>query len=258
MEYPQSSPADQRLAFAGRQRFAEGMVAGIPELDKAIAGLLSALSQEVAMRNEATARRDAWLRYQEHRQDWARGLQRAWREAVAAAMLGAPRPSVKANLIEGLELLSDDVVENDIVASRMALTVTDSAGSNFEIVRLRTQRLMGQELPANDVLRPDTLCKTLVTQWIAAGMLRADLQVVVDPLQRKLAEIADQQYQALNKLFEAQGVASTNDFRARVRRTTGGATHPGGDSGMAQVSGYPPTGSGYVGHMPSMVMPMPT
>ena len=135
------------------------------------------------------------------------------------------------------ELLSDDVVENKIVSARMALTISEQVSQQFDMLRQRTQSLEGQELDSKDILRPETVCQFLVEQWVEAGLPRTDLQTVVDPLQRELANLLQKQYQAVNVFYVEQGITPQTDLRSRVRRTSGGAVQAGSqDSGAAGLA----------------------
>lgn len=114
------------------------------------------------------------------------------------------------------------MVENKILASRMALTVSEQVSQQFDTLRQRTQSLEGQELDSSDILRPEAVCLLLVEQWVEAGLPRTDLQTVVDPLQRELANLLQKQYQAVNVFYVEQGVTPQADLKSRVRRTAGG------------------------------------
>ncbi|MDU7588412.1 MAG: DUF1631 family protein, partial [Acidovorax sp.] len=140
---------------------------------------------------------------------------------------------------EARELLGDDVLENKIIASRMALTLTEHVAAPFDSARQRTQHLEGRELAGTDILRPETLCLHLVEQWLEVGLQRDHLQMVIDPLQRELAALALAQYQALVKLYDEQGVVAQDDLRARVRRAAAGPN--------TGSPGEPPPASGPVG-----------
>jgi len=135
------------------------------------------------------------------------------------------------------ELLSDDVVENKILASRMALTVSEQVSQQFDTLRQRTQSLEGQELDSSDILRPEAVCLLLVEQWVEAGLPRTDLQTVVDPLQRELANLLQKQYQAVNVFYVEQGVTPQADLKSRVRRTAGGAITGSGGSNDSGAGG---------------------
>lgn len=238
----QNSPApspQRRLARLARQRFVEGLCAGLAEVDKAVADFLGVLIAQTGTAREMQSRRDTWMLYQQHHAKWVSATSQAWQEALA------PHTSARSgltaaggnNLSLSFELLSDDVVENKIVASRMALTVAEQAGQHFDALRQRTQSLEGQEIDSSDILRPETICLLLVQQWVEAGLPRTDLLTVVDPLQRELANVLQKQYQATNAFYVEQGVAVQSDLRSRVRRTGGGGGAPGGgDSGPAGLA----------------------
>ena len=273
MEYPPSSPTDQRLAMYGRQRFAEGLVAGLPDLSNKLKQFVTDLSGQMGTVREMQSRRDSWMSYNGLERDWLQRLQKAWTEsAKAAEQAGTPAVTkpLELSLDGGLSLLSDDVVENKILASRIALTVGEQAGNHFEIAKARTQRLLGRDLSSNDVLRPEAACLHVVDQWIETGLSRADLHLMLDPLQTELAQLLEKQYQLLNKFYEERGVSATtsNDLRARVRRTSPGGVGAGGVAGAPPNSGFDngPTsmgpGSGFAGGHPQQGYPsgygMPT
>ncbi|MDP2769291.1 MAG: DUF1631 family protein, partial [Giesbergeria sp.] len=55
--------------------------------------------------------------------------------------------------------------------------------------------------------------------WVKAGLPRADLQTILDPLQRELADLMQKVYQACNDFLQAQGVQAQQDLRVRVNRS---------------------------------------
>ena len=251
MEYPPSSPTDQRLAHYGRQRFAEGLIAGLPALGAKLQEFTSNLANQTATAREMQSNRESWMSYNGHERDWLQRLTKLWTDTAASTQTTAAFASTapkELSLDGGFELLSDDVVENKILSSRIALTVSEQAGSHFETVKTRTQRLLGRELGNDDLFRPETICLNVVDQWIECGMSRADLQLMLDPLQTELAALLEKEYKALNKFYEERGVsaASPADLRSRVKRTAG---HGGGAPGAGGMPGVP--NSGYdSGQMP--------
>lgn len=237
MPAPLPSVPQRRLARQARQKFVEGICAGLPDLDKTVLDFLSQLVSQTGTQRDMQARRDAWLQFQQHHTDWVANMGRGLREALAphiSTTRGTPMPAGASQF----ELLSDDVVENKIAASRMALTVNEQVSHQLDTVRQRTQSLEGQDLDSNDILRPEAVCLIVVEQWVEAGMQRTDLLTVVDPLQRDLANLLQKQYQAVNVFYVEQGVTPQNDLRSRVRRTEGGTvgagdTAPGGLASQA-------------------------
>ncbi len=215
---PSSTPADRRLAQQARQRFVDSLCDGLPALDKKLYEFLTDLMAQTATQRDMQLRRDAWMNYQAHRKAWVEDVARAWREGLL------PQQSASATmpLDGGLELVDDNAVENRLLASRMALTVTEHVGAAYEVARQRTQHLDGREISSRDILRPETLCQRLVEAWLDAGLKRDDLQLVLDPAAAPaLGELALAQYQALLKLYDEQGVVTAEELRTRVRRPGG-------------------------------------
>ena len=238
---PPSVP-QRRLARQARQRFVEGICAGLPELDKTVLDFFTTLMTQTGTAREMQTRRDAWMAYQQHHAAWTERTANAWRSALAPhssssnAALAANGPGLQ------FELLSDDVVENKILASRMALTVSEQVSHQFDTLRQRTQSLEGQELDSTDILRPEAVCLRVVEQWVEAGLPRTDLQTVVDPLQRELANLLQKQYQAVNVFYVEQGVTPQADLKSRVRRTAEGT--PSAGAGLGGGAGAGPNAAG--------------
>ena len=224
MDIQPTSAADRRLAQLARQRFVEGLCAALPDLDKKLYAFLTDLMAQTATQRDMQLRRDAWMNYQAHRKAWVEDVVRAWREALVPQQ----SPSATMPLDGGLELVGDDVIENRLLASRMALTVTEHVGASFDVARQRTQHLDGRELSSRDILRPETLCLRLVESWLDAGLKREELQLALDPVQTALSELAQAQYQALLGLYDQQGVITAEELRTRqVRVASVGASRSG-------------------------------
>ena len=230
-----AAPSSQsRLARLVRQQFVQGWCAGLPDIDQTLAGFLDQLRSQTGTQRDMQAWNDAWTQFQQHRGDWLRGATLAGTQALL------PMDSARADLLSGdaFELLGDEVVENRIVAARMALAVTEQVGAAFNALRLRLQSLEGQELPGNDILRPETLCLLLVEQWGKASLSRSDLALVLEPLQRTLVTLLQGLYAKGNDFLAGQGVTAKQELRVRVKQSP--ATGPAGlgtQPGAASTSG---------------------
>lgn len=236
METSSTFPSNaRRLARLGRQRFIEGLGEGLPALDAELQEFTTHLMGLTATQRAMQERRDLWMRYQQFHGAWIAGAARSLRDAVTT--LPSTRSAALSGgfSLAGLELVSDDVVENKILASRIGLSVAERAGPAFDAVRRHLQHLEGEEPGERDLLRPEVLALHLVDPWVACGLLRADLQALLEPLQRALGALVLAQYEALVRFFEEQGVRPDDDLRSRVRRT-GGTTVQGG-LGSSPVSG---------------------
>ncbi|MBH1977632.1 MAG: DUF1631 domain-containing protein [Comamonadaceae bacterium] len=212
----------RRLAKQVRERMVEGLCTGLPGVDKALMEFLTALMSQTGTQREMQNRRDAWQMYQKSSGGWLRGVTNAWR----AALDGAPvaTTSGRQDYDLSFELVDDNVVENKILASRMALTVMEQVSSHFEPLRLRIQSLEGVDMPSTDILRPETVALNMVESWVKAGLPREDLQTILDPLQRELATLMQKVYQGCNDFLQAQGIQAQQDLRVRVNRSpTSGA-----------------------------------
>src|SRR3990167_5346515 len=215
MQPTPSSVPQRRLARQARQRFVEGICAGLPDLDKTVLDLLTTLMTQTGTAREMQSHRDAWMRYQQHHAAWTDRTGKAWRDALAPHS-STTRGALAANGANPqFELLSDDVVENKILASRMALTVSEQVSQQFDTLRQRTQSLEGQELDSSDILRPEAVCLLL----------------------RELANLLQKQYQAVNVFYVEQGVTPQADLKSRVRRTAGGAITGSGGSNDSGAGG---------------------
>ena len=245
MNSPALTPSQHPLGRAVRQQFVEGLCAGIAGIDQAILEFLTALVSQTGTQREMQERRDAWSAYQKRHGDWVQGATKAWQTSLVPALAATKN----AKLELGFSLLSDDVVENKIIASRIALVVLEEVSSTFDPLRLRMQALES-ELASTDLLRPESACLVLVEQWIAVALTRPDLQLVIDPLQRSLAELLQRLYQKCNDFLAGQGIAAQQDLRIRIQRPAGFMARADGGAGMGAAVG---AGAGTATGMGSLV-----
>lgn len=215
-----------------REHWEDILASGAPELDKAVADFFAALMDQVGTQRERQTRRDAWQGYQEKRKDWLRELGVVLR-APHETPAGAPAPRSAHPVDSALELVGDDVVENKIIASRIALTVMEEVAPEFDALRLRLRSLEQTDMAPTDTLRPETVSLKLVETWLKVGLPRDDLQMSVEPLQRALAAVLLSGYRAGNKLLADQGVQAQQEMRVRVARPSGPTSGGYGDSGSS-------------------------
>ncbi|RZL95236.1 MAG: DUF1631 domain-containing protein [Variovorax sp.] len=228
-----------QLARETRERFvaATGGVIGPAAL--AIRERLSALSQQVTNAREMQENRDDFIAFQSRSSNWVALTQNNWRKALAQATTTGG----SLNSLSSLELIGDEVVENSILSSRLALVIQDKASFELNDLRLRIQHLEGtSELDAKDVLRPEALAKMLVEQWLAAGLSRQLWTKVQDVVHQRLLEVVVAAYKEANAFLIGKGVMPEIDLKNFVRRT--GAATGSGPLGGSFVSGAAPvTGS---------------
>ena len=218
MAAPQSFSQRIELAEKTRGLFVAEAGRVLPELGATVGERLTALMNETGTSREMQSRRDAWLQYQQTQPAWLEGTRRAWQAArqPAAGKTGGLRLEQAG---DSLSLVGTDEVENKILASRLVLGVTEKISSQLDDLRLRIRFLEGRdELAAHDILRPDVLLLSLVTQWGDSGMSREAWPWIHDAVQRLLAERLQTAYGRCNQFLIEQGVMPTIDFKDRVKR----------------------------------------
>ncbi len=175
---------------------------------------LLAVMDEAAPSREKQLRRDAWMAYQKQNNRWLDGVLKAWQNALMAPPVA--RPSA-LSLAGGFELIGTEVVENKIVASRMALGLMEIAATEVNDLRTRLKAInAGRELTSHDIVHPETLFLSVVAQWTESGMPREAWPLVNDVVQRHLFEPLKAAYAEGNALLVQQGVLPVIEFNTNV------------------------------------------
>jgi hypothetical protein len=231
------SASSLQLARETRERFVLATEGTIAPLARAIRDRLTAISSEAGNARAMQEHRDDFVAFQGQSTHWVALAQTGWRKALDATAGASAVPSALR-----LELIGDEVVESNILSSRLAQTIHDKAGFELSDLRLRIQHLEGtNEFDAKDVLKPETLAKLLVEQWLAAGLSRGLWTRVQDTVQQGLVEVVVKAYQNANAFLIANGVMEEIDLKSFVRRTGNAA---GASSGPATSSGVPMDNAG--------------
>ena len=116
--------------------------------------------------------------------------------------------------------MGNEVMENRILASRLALRLLDSASWELNDLRLRIQGLEGvPELAKEDILRPEVLSQNLVEQWTVAPLSRDLWLMAQDLIQQKLTAHLLDAYRAANEFLIKENVMVDIDLRSLVKRT---------------------------------------
>ena len=214
---------DLRLARQARELFVGHAGRVMPQLASDIKARLSAMMDEAGNAREMQDRRDGWLMFQENEVIWVNATTAAWKKALTppAATASMPLDSGK------FELMGNEVMENKILASRLALRLLDSASWELNDLRLRIQGLEGvAELAKEDILRPEVLSQNLVEQWTLAPLSRELWLIVQDLIQLRLTTHLLEAYRAANEFLIKENVMVDIDRRALVKRTPSAAPPP--------------------------------
>jgi hypothetical protein len=242
------TPAAAPLARQVRERFVAHMVGVLPEVCESVRHALGDLMNSAKSSRDMQQRRDALVEFEQCGARWIEAVARAWTRALVPATATA---RVRMELAS-LELIGDDVVENKILSSRLAMAVQEKAVWELNDLKLRVTHLEGgEELTTEDVLRPEALAQVMVEQWAASKLPRESWVAVKDSIQQLVVPRALEGYQRANEFLVESGVLPHIDLRDRVRRPSasaptsarapeqraGGAGASGGGSGGGAGSG---------------------
>ncbi|AMM24885.1 DUF1631 family protein [Variovorax sp. PAMC 28711] len=263
MSTARSQAQSLQLARETRERFVAATEGVAAPAAVAIQERLTALASLTGNARAMQEHRDDFIAFQGHAANWVNLTQLHWRKSLGTTTTGGSLHSSSR-----LELMGDEVVENNILSSRLAQLIQGKASFELNDLRLRIQHLEGtSELDGKDVLKPDTLATLLVEQWLAAGLSRQLWTKVQDAIQQKLLDVVVAAYKDANAFLIGKGVMPEIDLKSFVKRTgssgaSGAAPLGGGAGGGAGgfANSRPPThitpsGRGMVGAPPGSFAP---
>ena len=233
------SASSLQLARETRERFVRATEGVIVPLAQAIRDRLTQQASEIGSARAMQESRDDFVAFQGQASQWVSLAQAGWRRSVGSPGAAPAASSSGAKL--RLELIDDDAMESSILSSRLAQLIHDKASFELSDLRLRIQFLEGTaELDAHDVLRPETLARLLVDQWLAAGLSRTLWARVQDTVRQQLVGVVVKAYEDANAFLVSQGVMPEIDLKSFVRRT--GSSSGGGATGPATLPASPHAG----------------
>ncbi|MEJ8811959.1 DUF1631 family protein [Variovorax ureilyticus] len=231
-----SNASSLQISRETRERFVAATEGVIEPAAHAITERLVALASQTGNSRDMQENRDGFLAFQSHGAAWVAQSRQAWRKALASSSSGGS----SSNSLR-LELIGDDVVETNILSSRLAQTIQDKASFELNDLRLRIQHLEGtSELDAKDVLKPEAFAKVLVDQWLASGLSRELWTKVQDQMQLHMVDGMVKAYKDANAYLISREVMPEIDLKSFVRRTgsvNSGAAGLGGSFAASHASG---------------------
>lgn len=238
-----SSASSVQLARETRERFVAATEGVIAPTAHAIRERLNSLSSQGGNAREMHQNRDDFVAFVEQESRWVNLTASGWRRALQSMQSTG---STLQSLSGGLELIGDEVVENNILSSRLALVIQDKASFELNDLRLRMQYLENTgELNAKDVLRPEVLSKLLVDQWLAAGLTRALWTKVQDVVQQQMLDVILKAYKDANAFLVSRGIMPEIDLKGFVKRAHGAPSSvPMGFTGRGMTMDAPLHGGG--------------
>ncbi len=248
------------LAQQARRAYAEGLLNGMPTVVQAIDQGARVLLSQVAEGSVTMKRRDAVQDLNSSRAFWLQGMTQMLRSAVRSGNVAMSRPGdlpLPAPRAANMSLVDDDTIENEILSSRLALSVMDRASWEFTDLRARMNVLEGrEELEANDVLRPHVLARVVITSWRAAGLTLDAWRALHTVLHDEFSHFAEEGYHETNRWLMQRQVLPEVDLRPFIRRSRNSAwlasTNSSGGS-FAQSGAHSIGGRGEVGEETRML-----
>jgi hypothetical protein len=212
------------LAKQARELFVVHVGRALPELVRACDTRLTTLLDQPGSSRDQQERRDAWTGFQKHQTAWLNGS----RKSLQRTLLPKSGSSSGSPLSTGqLELVAEGTMDDQIMASRLAMQALEKSSAELNDLRLRIQHLEKRlELPRGDVLLPDVTTRILVDQWLESQMTREAWQLIQDALAPILAAKLHEAYKAANEFLVASGVMKEIDLQKLVRRAPGSRSGP--------------------------------
>ncbi|MDP3625746.1 MAG: DUF1631 family protein [Hydrogenophaga sp.] len=231
------SPPDQHvssLAKQARELFVVHVGRALPEMVKACDTRLTAILDQAGSARDMQARRDAWTAFQKHQTTWLNQSRKALQRTLLPRTSSTGQP---ISLSGALELVAEGAIDDQIMASRLAMRVLEKASTELNELRLRVQHLeKRQELSRGDVLLPDVTARILVDQWLESEMTRDAWALVQDALAPVMTMKLHDAYKAANEFLVASGVMKEIDLQALVRRAPGSRAEGGPPAAPPQSS----------------------
>ena len=191
----------------------------LPEIVKACDTRLTSVLDQAGAAREIQARRDAWTSFQKNQTTWLNQSRKSLQRTLLPRFSNSGNP---VSVSGQLELVAEGAIDDQILASRLAMQVLDRSSTELNELRLRVQHLEGrQELPKGDVLLPDVIARILVDQWLDAHMTREAWTIVHDAISPIFSAKLHEAYKAANEFLVASGVMKEIDLQSLVKRMPG-------------------------------------
>ena len=216
-----------QLASQARRCYVDMLLKGMPALVARVNNGARELLDKPAEYTVAQRRRDLVQAMIRLAGGWQRamvqGLRHVLQHGVTASQPGdLPAPGAGS----GLSLVENDVIEREILTSRLALAIMDRAGWEFTDLRARMAMLERRaELETHDMLRAHILARVVLDAWRGVGLSADDWREAQALLHAEFAALAEEAYHETNRWLLERRVMADVDLRPYIRRTvdsTGG------------------------------------
>ena len=205
-----------------RQQFLEAWIIGLPDLVQVVDSAARLLASHVAEPPIMMRRRDVVDDLRRLSNEWLTCIMTTLSQAEPAGVLTTRMPGLGGEL----SLVDHGTIENEILASRLALAIMENASAEFSDLRSRVFSLEGiEKLNAHDILRPNVLARVIVNAWSVAGLSNDGWNTLQAVLHHEFSTFALDAYHEANRWLLDRGVRPEIDLRPLVRRTPDAARY---------------------------------
>ena len=217
------------LAAVTRQRFCAQLGLILPKVAQDLRDQLSQRLNTARAVSDMQAAREALTDFERSDRSWIDGI----RASLQQRLHPRSNQSTRGLTTPGsLELVADEAIEDQLLASRLAGRIQDSAPQELSDLRLRLLFAEGRvELAPSDVVRPETISRIILDEWVRAGLTRETWRQISDRIGTSMASKVIDAYREANRFLVTNGVMPEITFSNAVRKVPsapGGAGKPAG------------------------------
>jgi len=211
------------LAGQARRLYTEELVKGLVGLVQSSIDGARSLLDKPSEHATQQRRRDLVQGLMTGAQGWHRSIVNGLRHVL----LSGPSASRPGDLPPPgfggpLSLVEDDVIELEIVTSRLALAIMDRASWEFADLRSRVAHLEGRaELDPHDMLRAHVLARIVFEAWRSSGQTLEGWRELQPVLHEEFALLVEEAYHETNRWLAEHHVLPDVDLRPFIRRSRG-------------------------------------
>lgn len=219
------------LAQATRQRFCSQVGLLLPEVCQDVLDSLNNAFESTRSARELQAARDALTEFNQ--------MSRAWTEGVCTSLQQNLQQRSSApeghTVLAPLELLTTEAVEDQLLGSKLALSISEGAGQAWSDLR---QRLLFADcetsLLSTDVVRPETLGRVMLEEWMHAGLSRESWRLLTSVMHDSQSRRMLAAYEDANRFLVTNGVMPEIQLKHSVRKSAEENTRSGAYPGTAR------------------------
>lgn len=210
------------LAQQARRAYLDALLRETPGALQAVLDSGRALAAQTPDPALHSKRRDAVTDLSRKLTLWDDALRKLLRDLAAPRQPGAQAAGSKSALARNsgldLALVDDATIENGILGSRLAQTISDRTNWQFSDLRARLSSLEKfEDLPTGDVLVAQTLADAALKTWLDVGLDADTWRTLQNCIHDELALLAEAGYHDANRWLLDRGVCPDIDLRPFIR-----------------------------------------